>query len=247
MRQIRHVMRGLIYVSLVSLLLGCGLKVSNEKEPAEEMVSTASPPEEKNPLIEVTGELFVTTRSGDVKKAAGQKVHVVPLTPEWKDKVTALHDKGEQLVAEYERVWDESFAKHHAKYDPMSLALGGGPEAIAASKARDKEYGPVLDRLRAEVKGVEDAALVVVLPEGTRSIAADGDGKFRLELPSGEYVLWAGPRSMGKQMWYWCRRVSVRDSSMNLVLSEDSVYQCNISYHFDFEPLQTLLRALVSP
>jgi hypothetical protein len=105
----------------------------------------------------------------------------------------------------------------------------------------------VLDRLRAEVKGVESAALVVVVPEGTSSIDADGDGKFRLELPSGEYVLWAGPRSMGSQTWYWCRRVSVQDSSMNLVLSEDSVYQCNADFFHGFEPLQTLLRGLVSP
>jgi hypothetical protein len=94
-------MRCLICLPLL-VLAGCSWETSSEPSEEERV-----PLKEETAHVLVTGELFVTTQGGDVKKAAGESVYLVPVSPEWRSEVESLFSKiqqasREELTAQWE-------------------------------------------------------------------------------------------------------------------------------------------------
>ena len=190
--------------------------------------------------VVVSGELFVTTKGGDVKKAAGQIIHLTPVTPESQKSIVALLAKADQIQGELDRIVEEG----RGKYLGLSVSATSR-EQEARRKAFKDEYGPQLSKKHGQMKTLLEGTLHTVLA-GARNAVADSEGKFKLEVPPGKYVLWAGPRTMGEQGWYWCEVVEVRDLPVSLILSEDSVFFYWGHGEKPQQPTHCLLRAIVS-
>jgi len=217
---------------------------SKESEPAPTVDDAAATSDRQaqrsKPSVQTAGELFVTTKAGDVKKAAGQEIHLTSITPEFQRSVVSLLARANQSQAEHKRVWDEGYAKYLAGIDSDS------PEYKARDEAFDREYGPRFDKTLGELRTALDTARNILLA-GQLTVVTDGDGKFKIEIPPGSYVLWTAPRTMGEQSFSWCTIVEARHAPLNLILSEDSAFFYSDSPDStEREPMHRLLREIAS-
>jgi hypothetical protein len=179
---------------------------------------SGSEPANSKPKAAVSGELFVTTKAGDVKKGAGQKVYFTPITPEFEKSVSALLAKVDEHKADSHRIVEDGWKKYGLKeLNPLSW------EYEQRLLAFDREYQPHLSKVNDEFKGTMRLAMVV-LTKDSSDVVADGEGKFKLNLPVGKYVLWTHWRSLAHQEFAWCKVVEIRDAPLNLIFSEDSVF-----------------------
>jgi hypothetical protein len=189
-------------------------------------------------LVPISGELFVTTKGGDVKKAAGQGIHLTPITPDLQKSVITFLANANECQARWNRVFEEGYGKYKRGVQFNTPAYKSGEEAF------DREFRPNVEKAQGELKAALDSALSVLL-SGARSAVADSDGKFKLEIPAGRYVLWTDARTMAQQSFSWCKIVEAREAPVNLILSEGSVFLYSDSPDAkEREPTHRLLREI---
>jgi hypothetical protein len=177
--------------------------------------------------ILVSGELFVTTKGGDVKKGAGQRVYFTPITADSKKQMAALLDKADKAEAEVSRIVDEGNKKYHLVFSAEETL-----EEMIASQPRleafKHEFQPRIDNAIERSHKVLQVALENLM--ATTNTVADSEGKFNVELPPGRYVLWTLPKTIVDQTFSWCTVVDARDAPLYVILSEDSVFFYSISF-----------------
>jgi hypothetical protein len=169
------------------------------------------------PNIPISGELFVTTNGGDVKKAAGLRLYFTPATPVLRDIVKTTVPKADQIEEDSHANFNKVFNKY---LRGVSLIA---PEYKAREKAYDKEmdeysqttYTPHISPL---LKNAENA-----LRRGVKEAVSDGDGKFKVELPADKYLLWSDKVFILKEELSWCKAFDAQASPVHLILNQDSV------------------------
>lgn len=201
-----------------------------ENQQEESLSAGGSSQEKATEPTEVTGEIFVVSNGGDVKKAAGEQVYIMPVTSEWLDRAATL---SERIVR-----WHAAEGKIPVR---AGMSLQSNPHWIASQR---------------EWLALEEDGERTVFADGRAltSLEADGDGKFKQSLPPGEYILWVGPHYMGEQSWYWCERVRVKNTSIHVILGNDAMYSEGTTHStaFTSSPLvfkpatiETLLNAIL--
>jgi hypothetical protein len=169
-------------------------------------VAAPSAPPKRN--VQVSAELFVNLESGDVKRAAGLGVRLTPITGALRDLVSANALAVDKLDKERDTA-HEAIEKQYPtpigdRSDNLSKRIN------ARNEYDEKEYMPRVLLLVAPV----EAALRKVAAYQTTT---DSEGKFRLEVKEGKYLLTSDPARFGEHLCAWCQAVELpREANLSL-------------------------------
>ena len=185
----------------------------------------------------ISGELFVTTKGGDVKKAAGLSVRLRPVTPEFQEGIKGLHTRIAHEIAELDRVCAELKMKY-----PHSLNDSEMPPAEKErNKAMEEQYEKEEKKYREETYYPHSRPLWA---EAERFVQNDGieastnaDGKFRIEAGAGTYLLTSDTYSLGGDKLAWCKVVRVSGSESTLSLDQKAaIFRPHPTHPVEFLP-----------
>ncbi len=215
------------YMQIISfmlcLLTFCGCQNSEDVELAkakaeaeaakEELANMQAKVEEKSHNCAVTGELFVTTQSGDVKKAAGIGVRLIAITKEFRTKMTELKKKLRSLSEKQYAVlkpWESQNPR--PKYTNSS-----DEERDRWESARNKviaQFQPQFAKLFSEFNEL--------LSKTTYNTTTNSDGKFQIEAKKGDYFLISETFSTGFDKLVWYKLIKVQGKDLTLSLNQES-------------------------
>ena len=129
------------------------------------------------PNCVVKGEIFITTRGGDVKKAAGLKVSFMPVTEELRKSVRALLAEADQIRADYDANY-EATLKRHFLTNVNNRGVDGQSENITRAES---DFGEYQKKWRPRMETFIDKALTCLFKNRETTVTA-ADGGFSIEL-----------------------------------------------------------------
>jgi phage FluMu protein Com len=170
------------------------------------------------PAVQISGDVFLTTEAGDIKKAAGLTIYLTPVTPELRDSLKSNLPKLVQIENDFKAFRYQAIKKYPYVLDE----LPDSAKNKARNEAIDKEvdeyqkayYTPQADPLM--------NALKFAVEKGRYTTIADSDGKFRLDVAPGAYVLWTEELSVLRERLRWCKAIDVGDNASPMVLDQKS-------------------------
>jgi len=213
----------------------CGCQNNQDKELAQARaeaevargelarLQAAAPPGAPAPAhVKVGGELFATTQGGDVKKSAGVKVYLIPITSAERELVAVAHGRYSALEADYGRFNQELDRKYSRRNEFSSSFTQSEKQEVESQKvAYNAEFQEYLDKHRTHRARDVDKGLAVLLARG-KVATANSDGRFEFHVPTGEYLLLTEQKSFTKEKLLWFHRVEVRDQDVSLSLDQKS-------------------------
>jgi hypothetical protein len=180
----------------------------------------------------ISGELFVSTRNGDVKKGAGETIYLAPLTLASRAELVTLSGEFNQILA---------VRQQHAKRLQAQYPMNGD--------AFTKEYSPFFNEAKAQFEEKSKVAIKLLVAPAL-STTADSDAKFKIEVPPGKYVLWTTGKMIGQQSFAWCKIIDVESETQHLILNDNAGFLHKVSVYVGQGPVvedvyQTLVREVV--
>lgn len=183
----------------------------------------AAPPPPKPPVqAKVSGELFATTKGGDVKKGAGVKVYLIPISSVERELVADAHGRFTALQTAYTRFTEDLDKKYPRRNEFSSKSTSFERDEIDAQEAAYyaeldeylvKHYRHRYERL---AKGLDS-----LLARG-QATTTNSDGRFEFQMRNGEYLLLTEQKSFAKEKLRWFSRVDVRGQDVILSLDQNS-------------------------
>ena len=195
----------------------------SETNPSEQNVSMminseiAPKVESTKSAIRISGELFLTLKNGDVKRAAGLTTYFTPVSREMRDTIKTKLPKLNQIEQNYESFRDQVYKKYPSVFeDPKSKTNMSRDESREKeiNAYRKKEYDPHADPLMKSLKAAVE--------KDRYTVNADGDGKFTLEVIPGSYVIWTEELSILRDQLRWCKVIDISNKTPNIVLDQNS-------------------------
>jgi hypothetical protein len=158
----------------------------------------------------LSGELFVTLKNGDVKKAAGLQIRFIPVDDATRDAVREakkVDDAGYTFI--------DNLSAKYPLWDSLHLPTEGqaGKQTAAAEREKAeflKNHKPTLD-----------AAIAKVI-QRAQSTTTTSDGRFQISLEPGEYLLFSDQCEIGRDKLVWTKRVVVSGAETNISLDQKS-------------------------
>lgn len=177
--------------------------------------------------VTVTGELFFSTKGGDVKIGAGQKVYLRKLSSKTRRDLVTTMNKVNALEAEHKKIRAIAQKKH--PYPNFN-----DPDPEVNQKEFDKYYQvlvrdfPRLKTVTAEQQKLEKEAHAILVSE-CQEVRADSGGEFKVAVPAGTYILWTDVRAYGDEKFFWCTLFEATGTENKLLLSEDNLVEYDAS------------------
>ncbi|HEX4607916.1 MAG TPA: hypothetical protein VH092_06910 [Urbifossiella sp.] len=134
----------------------------------------------------LTGELFAATKDGEVRKLGGQTLTLVPVTPEFRDRVRACLGRMKGLDADRAAFRTGLDAKY--------------PDPVAAGRAA--EWDRYLDGYTRKWRPIVSDFHTALNP-GRREVQTNSDGRFEVKVAPGKYVLYTPDITVKDQRLAW--------------------------------------------
>jgi DNA-directed RNA polymerase subunit RPC12/RpoP len=192
------------------------------------------------PSMRISGELFVTTTTGDVKKAAGLQLVFTPITPELRSTIGSILPLAEEIEREREAAVKSIVRRQFAGKDPLFFDIVEIDRAstIEIAEYDKKYYQPAAYPLYSKMK--------TALQAGAQATITNGDGKFDVALPHGRYLLRSDKMSLLGQEFGWCKAIDTQDASVHLILNQGAAFFYNGGGHDNYQALCATARELGS-
>ena len=220
----------LVAVAVVATLWATGLFSHSRSVPPDS--SSATPP--TKPICVVKGEIFVTTRSGDVKKAAGLNVSFIPVTEDFRQSLRKLLSEASQIEADFDRYYQATHQKdepgggsesHDSKFRDLSHRLKVIDETTKNLMCKDKASIELRDfKERSyfpQIKGLNEAAKKLLAKDPYQTVTG-GDGTFLIELPAGDYLLLTEQVEILSEPIMWCKAVTAVEKAGSIIVNQKS-------------------------
>lgn len=161
-------------------------------------------------MVDVSGEVFFTTKAGIVAKGAGLEVYMSPMNPTSKRDFVATLAKRASLKNEMDKLLSKSGL----------LEIGGEriDRLYDQFRAKNPRYGEALR----EAKYLEEQAQKI-LTDGMITMQTNSEGKFRAAIPPGDYVLWTSTNVYGEEAFIWCMTVKVENSTQFIYANDEHI------------------------
>jgi hypothetical protein len=151
---------------------------------------------------ELSGDLFVTMKSGDVKRGADVQILAIPRTAafeaEWAATVRACEDESAPAY----RAYKEAKARYQ---EAFKLQLQGRPADIYAirrtEEASSDSHNKFIEWLRI-LRKHEERAEEVIAKHASQVTRTDVNGHYELSVPDGAYYIFSKHRVF-KDGIYW--------------------------------------------
>lgn len=166
----------------------------------------------------LTGDVFVTLRSGDVKRAADVDVLIVPATPEFEA-------EWERLQSEYEERVRPIAAEHESlKAQQESLRLSGDAAmrsgntraALQMNNQTIALLNQQIDLGRTRWAPLQQEYTVkatrLLAQRATARVATDVNGHFEVNVPAGRYYVFCR-HELPRETLYWLVPAQVQDAT----------------------------------
>ena len=174
----------------------------------------------------LTGDVFVTMRSGDVKRAADVDVLIVPATPEfeaeWERLQSEYEERAKPLVAEYDSLTTQADSLRR-----QQTAMSGNPgAALQISKQIIALLSQQMDLGRTRWGPLQQEyttmATRLLSQRATARIPTDVNGHFEVSVPPGRYYVFSRYQ-LPRETLYWLLPAEVEDATpMKVSLSNRS-------------------------
>ncbi len=168
----------------------------------------------------VSGELFATTQGGDVKKAAGLGVSFTPVTVEFRMKLAEIHKRWHDHTNERDtalQAWELKNPQPDARdFNLRSQELFAKTDEW--SKSREVALEKFMPRQYAISKEAKDFLLMLT----QHTTTTNSDGKFRIEVEPGNYIMLSAPVSIGLDKLVWCKALKAENAELALSLNQES-------------------------
>jgi hypothetical protein len=180
----------------------------------------------------LTGDVFVTMQSGDVKRAADVDVLVVPATPEFDSALERLRVEFEEASKPIQAEYNELYARYRAAYDEWNAAA----ERLKRSPLNQEVTGQYR-RLSDEVsrlsgamsrnwktrsvplaESYRDAIFRLISERAAARTATDVNGHFEVDVRAESYYVFSRYQ-LREEVLYWLVPVQVPDSGAKVSLS----------------------------
>lgn len=191
-----------------------------------ELAKVQAKAQEKERKCVVSGELFVTTQSGDVKKAAGLSVRFLPVTAEFRNRLTELVKQFDDCSEERDAAMKAWNAKNPEPLDSFSSKHSKWLEAQSKHV-----YGPLSARFKVISEDGDK-----LLAKTSQETTTNSDGKFHIEVEAGPYALVSGMFSMPFDKLVWCKAIKAEGSNLALNLNQESAVEGHKIGDKAFEP-----------
>lgn len=166
----------------------------------------------------LTGDVFVTMRSGDVKRAADIDVLILPATPEFEGEWERLQSEYEErvkpVVAEHEFLKAQQESLRVSQNSAMSsgnsraaLQISQQMIGLAQQSLRigQERWGPLQQEYT-------QAALRLLAQRATARVPTDVNGHFEVSLPTGRYYVFCRYQ-LPQETLYWFLPAQVQDGT----------------------------------
>ena len=185
-------------------------------------VSTPSTPSTVTvkPKYVVKGEIFVTTKGGDVKKAAGLNVSFTPITAEMRQSISKLLAEADQIEAESKSHFEATFQKYPDERVENMVTSGWSSRQKVIDKARDKEFDEYNKTTYwPRIKPLNKAGKRLLTKDAYQTVTSS-DGTFSVELPAGEFLLITEQFEIMEQKLVWCKVINASENSRSIVINQ---------------------------
>ena len=167
--------------------------------------------QEKNPKCAINGELFVTTQSGDVKKAAGLSVTLIPITNEFRNRLSEYKSKdlilskmADELVKPWELQNPKPSVSEIERYDKW---------LATRNKLLEK-----LDPQRQELNKQREE----LFSKNAHNTTTNSDGEFQAEVSAGDYILISDAFAVSYDKLAWLKIFKAEGEIITLSLNQES-------------------------
>ncbi len=167
--------------------------------------------------VKVSGELFATTKGGDVKKGAGVKVYLIPITSAERELIADASGRFNALETA-SKLFSQGLDRKYPGRDSVGLRQKEGEAQRASYNAELSEY---LSKHQSHRASNVESGLAVLLARG-HVATANSDGRFEFQVPPGEYLLLTAQKAFAMEKLVWFHRVDVRDQDVSLSLDQES-------------------------
>lgn len=169
-------------------------------------------------MVDVSGEVFFTTKAGSVAKGAGLEVYMSPMNPTSKRDFVATLAKRASLKNEMDKLLSKSGLPEIDGGENIDDFLKRRDRLYDQFRAKNPRYGEALR----EAKYLEEQAQKI-LTDGMITMQTNSEGKFRAAIPPGDYVLWTSTNVYGEEAFIWCMTVKVENSTQFIYANDEHI------------------------
>lgn len=170
--------------------------------------------------VKVSGEIYATTKGGDIKKGAGLGVYLIPVTPTARELIADAIGQFD-AIGEFKKGYElQQRDRFPLKFDNEALFSSLREERKAQENAYDRELAELLGDHSNEyliARAAEESLHKSGILANTNS-----DGRFEIDVPVGEYLLVTDERKVGQEALVWVKAFSVSGAEVRISLDQKS-------------------------
>jgi hypothetical protein len=178
--------------------------------------------------VALAGELYVTIRDNEVKKAPGLTVLLIPVTADLRELMKPIQARLTQIDSDH-KTFEKSLRKKYPA--PFATTDSFSPhETIAQDDLYRKELAEY-ERSHADL-GLERETSEILqhFKKTAAEIKTDSEGKFRAEVKAGNYLLFSEGFHVSNDTGMWCKAIDASSPNLHLSLDTKSmVYGADLS------------------